>query len=655
MHSFVCLFLIFLGLFSGSQVHGDSLSDQRKNFLKAERAIKKGYYRRLNELLPKLKEYPLYPYLLYKKLSKKPDSMEQIESYLAEYSDTRYPTLLRRNLLKSLASKKKWPEYISHYEKTVSPELQCFYYWALYKTGRKDEALVGAEKLWLIGRSRPKACDKLFVKFQNSEVFSTEIVWQRFGLAMDKGKPQLAKYLKQFIPKNQQKLADFWLKVHRNPRLVMGCKQWDFASPKMSRIFVHGIGRLIGKDSNLAHHVWESRKNNFNIELEQQSYIEKRLGIALAIRRNPKAAQFLANINIAQAHTELREWRVRNALLVQDWQSARLYLEQLQQPDQVLPQWLYWRARSFEALGQLDEALKIYADVAKSRSFYSFLAADRLEQDYEWGDRPVAVSEVEIEQLENRKDFAAVFEFKHFGRNSMARREWWHIIRKLSTHEILVAAKLAERRGWNHIAIFTIAKVKYWDDLALRFPVLFEKTITDHANRQGLDPSLVYGLIRQESVFNQHAQSRVGARGLMQIMPATGRSIARSLKEKWSSSRILYKPDVNVRYGTSYLKNLLDQFDQNYALSAAGYNAGEHRVKRWLPVDKPMPSDIWIENIPFKETRHYVKTVLANASIYHKRLNDKLLRVSSLTNTVATKNKSKVRQKKLPHLKSCNQ
>ena len=653
MHCFLGLLLVFGGLVSSYQVYAESLSDQRKNFLKAERAIKEGYYRQLDDLLPKLKEYPLYPYLLYKKLSRNPGAIEQIESYLTEFSDTRYPTLLRRDLLKSLAAQKNWPEYIAHYEKTISPELQCFYYWALYQTGRESEALTGAQKLWLAGRSRPKACDKLFVKFQNNKVFSSDIAWRRFGLAMRKGNPQLAKYLKRFIPKSEQKLADFWLKVHRNPRLVMGCAQWDSESLQMGRIFVHGIGRLRRKDANLARHVWESKKNSFNIELELQAYIENRLGIVLAIRRSPHAAKFLADIDIAQARSDLREWRVRNALLERDWQSVLTYVEQLQQPDRLLPRWQYWRARSLEALGKLDGALTIYSSAATGRSYYSFLAADRLEQDYQWGDNPVDVSEVEIEQLGNRKDFAAVFEFRHFGRQSMARREWWYLIRKLSAHEILVAAKLAERWDWHQIAIFTIAKVKYWDDLALRFPVLFKKTITHYANLQKLDPSSVFGLIRQESVFNQDARSRAGARGLMQIMPATGRRIARRLKEKWTSSRVLYEPDVNVRYGTSYLKNLLDQFDRNYALSFAGYNAGEHRVERWLPADKPMPADIWIENIPFKETRDYVKTVLANVSIYQNRLNDKLLRVSSLTDTVAAKVKPKAKPKKLPRLDAC--
>ncbi len=651
---FLGLLLVFGGLLSSSQVYGDNLSDQRNNFLKAERAIKKGYYRQLDNLLPKLKEYPLYPFLLYKKLSKTPGAMAQIESYLTEFSDTRYPILLRWNLLKVLASQKRWPEYISHYEKTVSPELQCFYYWALYQTGSESEALTGAQKLWLVGRSRPKACDELFVKFQNSKAFSSDIAWRRFGLAMGKGNPQLAKYLKRFIPKSEQKLAKFWLKVHRNPRLIMDCAQWDSESLQMGRIFAHGIDRLTRKDPNLARHVWESKKNSFNIKLEQQAYIENRLGIALAIRRSPHAAKFLANINIAQAHSSLREWRVRNALLERDWQSVLTYVEQIQQPDRALPQWQYWRARALDAQEKSAEALKIYGEVAMGRNFYSFLAADRLEKDYRWSDRPVDVSEAEIEQLGNRKDFAAVFEFRHFERKSMARREWWHIIRQLSPHEILVAAKLAERWDWHQIAIFTIAKVKYWDDLALRFPVLFKKTITHHANLQKLDPSLVYGLIRQESVFNQHARSRVGARGLMQIMPATGRTIARRLKEKWTSSRVLYKPEVNVRYGTSYLKGLLDQFDQNFALSAAGYNAGEHRVERWLPDGKPMPTDIWVENIPFKETRHYVKTVLANAAIYHKRLNGKLLRISSLTDSVAAKGKSKkAKPKKLPRLDAC--
>lgn len=655
MRKFVCYILIFCGLASQSFAFGESLDTQRKYFLEAEKAIERGHQRKLDRILPLLKEYPLYPYLLYKQLSKTPEAVGQIESYSEKFSDTRYPALLRRKVLKSLASEQKWPDYISYYKKTVSPELQCNYYWALYQTGQKSEALNGAGRLWLVGRSRPEACDKLFVALQSSKVFSSELVWKRFRLAMKRRNTGLAKYLKRFIPKNQQQFAKFWLKVHRKPEIVLQCAEWNSKAPQMAHIFVYGIDRLIRKDPALAGSVWNSRKDQFDIAKEEKGYIEHRLAVSLAKRKESSAAQFFADIDLNQAGTELREWRIRNALARQDWQSVLVYLDQLAEPDRSSPRWQYWRARSLETLGKPMEARKIYDTAAKDRSFYGFLASDRLGKEYAWSDRPLQIGNAEIRQLSDKRGFRAVFEFLHFERESQARREWWHYVRQLSQREIMVAAKLAEIRGWHQIAIFTIAKAEYWDDLKLRFPVLYKPSIVRYANRQKLEPSYVYGVIRQESAFHQHAHSHAGARGLMQIIPATGKRMARSLKEKWPSSRVLYEPDVNIRYGTAYLRLLLSRFEQSLVLTVAAYNAGEHRVDRWLPTDKPMPADIWIENIPFKETRQYVGRVLAYTVIYQKRLKQKRMRVSSLMDTIHPNRVSMAEPEEFPIPPSCEQ
>lgn len=627
--------LVSSALIIGSFADAHDLTRQRSQFLKAEKAIARGNYKQLDKLLTGLESYPLYPYLIYKKLSKRPEAIKDIETFSAEYHDTRYPRLLRRKLLKFLASKKRWSQYISHYKRTVSPELQCFYYWALYRTGQKSEALEGAHKLWMVGRSQPKACDPLFDRLLDSKSVSREMVWQRFGLSMDKRSIKLANYLKHFIPRDERKVANFWLKVSRNPRIVSESSDWDASIPQMSHIFVNAIDRLTRRDPGLALSIWKLQKKRFTVAKKRGRETEHRLGIALAVNRDPGAAEFLANIDLEAADTPLLEWRVREALLRQDWESVLLYLDQLIETERLKPRWQYWRARATEGSGKDAEAKKLFRDVAQDRSFYGFLAADRLALDYAWSDRPLEVSQSEINQVAAKRNFRAAFEFRFLDRPYLARSEWWSGVRHLNLREILIAAKLAEKWNWDQIAIFTIAKAKYWDDLELRFPISYKKFIVRNAGREQLDPSFVYGVIRQESAFDRFAHSRAGARGLMQIMPATGRQIARRLKKRWTSNRILYEPEVNLRFGTSYLKKLLNQFDRSFVLATAAYNAGQNRVDRWLPKDETIPADIWIENIPFKETRDYVSTVLAYTVIYHKRLNGKLLRVSNFLGKIA--------------------
>jgi soluble lytic murein transglycosylase len=212
-----------------------------------------------------------------------------------------------------------------------------------------------------------------------------------------------------------------------------------------------------------------------------------------------------------------------------------------------------------------------------------------------------------------------------------------------------VAAKLAQLWHWDQVAIATLVKADYWDDLGLRFPVYYSSQVHANAGLQDLDPAIVFGLIRQESIFNKDAESAVGARGLMQVMPKTGMQIAHDLNEKWQSDGSLFNPDVNVRYGAFYYKQLLKQFNGHFALAIAAYNAGAGRVGKWLPGFAAMPADIWIETIPFKETRKYVTSVLSYAIIYQQLMLDSPLPCSMLYNTpcIRTVEKKSLKMKEL--------
>lgn len=191
----------------------------------------------------------------------------------------------------------------------------------------------------------------------------------------------------------------------------------------------------------------------------------------------------------------------------------------------------------------------------------------------------------------------------------------------------MTAAKLAQHWQWDQVAIFTLAKADYWDDMGLRFPVNYLSEVSNNAYRHNLDPAVIFGLIRQESVFDRYAESPVGARGLMQIMPKTGQQIAQELRDKWQSEASLFDPDINVKYGTFYYKQLLDRFKGHFALATAAYNAGPRRVGQWLPSGETVPADIWIETIPFKETRKYVSAVLSYIVIYQERMHRKALKI----------------------------
>lgn len=646
------LFLI-VGLLPGCSVHAVGVQHlQRDKFLEVEEALKQKNFRKANSLLEGLTEYPLYSYLLYKKVSSQPHRLKDMKKYIDAYGDTRYAFSIRKLELKHLAAMERWQDYVDNYKPMRSTAFQCAYYWALYKTGKIQKAMEGAEKLWLAGRSQPTTCDPLFSVWQKSPNLTTELVWKRFGMALDNGKTGLARYLRRFLLEKEHNDADFWLSVHRNTDVLLQCEQWKTKNPLYGRIFSHGIKRLVRKNPVLAGRIWKSQAFRFNIETETKQDVERRVALFLALVRDKDALDRLRNINLSaeEEDVDLRHWRVRSALMNQNWAEVAAGIRHLTESEKAEPQWQYWNARALAAMGKKKTADGLYRSVARDRSLYGFLAADRLGLEYSFSDKPLSISEKVVEKLGEREDFQAVHEFLYFKRENEASRQWSFVIKKLDRQGKLAAAKLAEKWGWGRMAIMTLAKAKHWDDLELRFPLLHTKSVFENSQQRHLNPALIFGLVRRESAFDHHAISPVGARGLMQIMPQTGRNIARKMKEKWRSEVVLFNPELNIRYGTSYFSELLNRFDHNFVLAMAAYNAGPHRVERWLPKGKTMPADIWAEIIPYKETRGYVNAVLTYAVIYQKRLDKTLFPLSKYMPDVSPlqRSVSKKRGKPVP-------
>jgi soluble lytic murein transglycosylase len=279
--------------------------------------------------------------------------------------------------------------------------------------------------------------------------------------------------------------------------------------------------------------------------------------------------------------------------------------------------------------------LGLYGQLAGEREFYGFLAADRVGRDYPLNFSPSPVTDAELRRLAESEAFGAIREFRALSRPGEAQKEWVHTLASLPPADLALAAHLAAAWGWHRLSILTAAKAGIKDDLALRFPLAFEAPVTAQARERQLDRAVVFGLIRRESAFDPAAKSPVGALGLMQIMPATGQTIARQLNEPWRAERSLLDPNVNIRYGTAYFRALADRFGGNLAMAAAGYNAGPGRAERWRPVARPIPADIWIETIPFNETRQYVAAVLSYATIYRQRLGEAPVRTTELLPDIA--------------------
>ena len=620
------LLLCGLAFFSGA-VFSDTQDSQRQDFVRAERLLEQGEELAFLNLSATLADYPLYPYLQYQWLKNNLAQTDKIPAFLSTYKDTRYADLLRAKWLAYLADSERWGEFIDYYQAGDNAALVCQFYWANYKLGNQQPALAEAKRLWVIGDALPKECDGLLSALALSPELTPDLIWQRFEAALKKDNKTLASTVQPLLDKPGQELAEVWLQVHKKPELILD-SQFLNGSAQLGRIFAHGVDRMSKSDLDFAITVWDSKKYSFDIDGQTAGQLERRLALALAHARDNRAYNRLNQLLAVDA--DVREWKVRAALLEQNWPHVAQALTGLTVDELQEPQWQYWQARALIATGDVPQGQSIYSRLAEDRSFYGFMAADAVMKPYAVVDKPVLLEGKEIETLLQQTDFKVVQELAALDRVAEAQRQWWFAVNKLSKEQRMIAAKLAQLWQWHQVAIITLVKADYWDDLGVRFPVNYLSQVQSNADRQELDPAIIFGLIRQESMLDQNAQSAVGARGLMQIMPETGRQIARKLNEPWLAENSLFNPDVNIKYGAFYYKQLLSRFDGQFALATAAYNAGPNRVSKWLPDDRSVPADVWIETIPFKETRKYVTAVLSYAIIYQQRIQRNGLKMTRL-------------------------
>jgi len=620
--------LLLCGLFFfSSTVFSNTLEQQRQDFLLAERLVEQGNDNAFLILSSTLADYPLYPYLQYQWLKNNLQQADKILAFLSAYKDTRYADLLRSKWLHYLADNERWIEFLLYYQASDNAALECQFYWAIYKVANQQMALNEAKRLWVTEDSLPNECDPLLSALALSPALTPDLIWQRFELALKKDNRPLAIYVRHLLNQPDQDVADVWLQVHNKPALIQD-SLFLGGNERQGRIFAHGVDRMAKLDLDLAINIWDSRKSTVFIDNQTAQQIECKLALALARARDNRAYNRLNQLVAVDA--EVREWKVRAALLEQNWVHVAHALTGLTIEEQQEPQWQYWQARSLIETGKTLEGWAIYNRLSEDRSYYGFMAADAVNKPYSIADKPVFLAANVLETLAQKTDFKVIQELTILNREAEAKRQWWFGIKKLPKDQLKIAAKLAQQWQWDQVAIITMVKADYWDDLALRFPVSYLSQVQNNAYWQNLDPAIIFGLIRQESMLDKNARSAVGARGLMQIMPATGQQIAHTLNEPWQAENSLFNPDVNIKYGAFYYKQLLNRFDGHFALATAAYNAGPNRVAKWLPNASPVPADVWIETIPYKETRKYVTSVLSYAIIYQQRIQRNVLKMKKL-------------------------
>ena len=623
------LAVIALLLFAGVPLSVSATpTSQRSDFLEAEQALNRGDMTQFEELKARLAGYPLLPYLEYQELLKKLRQLDQSEAkhFLLRHQGTPVADKFLRIYLLTLGEQHKWNQFLTFYQPTDSDQLHCFELQALIQTGKTKIAFDAVAPLWLNAKSMPGECDPVFDAWRKAGRLTQSLVWQRIDLAMEQRNTGLAKYLGRFLSEADRSWLDLWLEVDGEPTRIEGRQTFLAKHGKRNDILLHGFKRLARLSPDRAEATWRVLTKTYGFTEDQAYQAERALVLAWMHRDTPGALEKIDAFSVRPDDHRIHEARIREALANRAWQQALVWIDALPPALKSKENWRYWRARTLLETGNTVQANALFQSLAKERSYHGFLAADRIGSPYNLDNTPLTVPAAQIEAVASRSAFQRSGELLALGRLIDARREWYAEIKNLSVPELHAAAKLAQRWGWHPQAIFTQARTGYWDDLELRFPLEHEQHVDAASSAKHLDKAWVLAVIRQESAFSVDAESHAGALGLMQLMPATARGTAKAMNRKVPKRDDLLTPATNIDIGTSYLKKVYERLNDNPVLAISAYNAGPHRVLKWLP-EKALEADLWVETIPFSETRRYTERVLEYSVIYDERLGNRVTQI----------------------------
>ena len=624
MHNLIYSLLLALIILNPAS----AVTSQQKNYLAAEQAYNRGNLGLYHSLKPGLKDYPLYPYLEYRELKKRlyAASSSEVSRFLTLYFGSGPAYLLRRRWLGRLASEGRWEDVITYYdENDDSRKSRCHYLNALIHTDNRDLAYAQTDEVWLHGDSLPDACDSVFESWRKAEKMGSTLVWRRIELAMKSGHVELATYLGKYLSAEEKKWLNRWIHMRKDPAKALS--SLTGSHPFKATIIGYGLRRLGNKNPEEALTRWKQLLKKSDFSADDRCEIDQGLAQALYTEAGKSIYSFYLKTGACSNHPELLQARLRAALLRQDWKQLLTWVDTMPAELRRQQAWRYWKARALQQNGYRAAAAALFNKVARDRNFYAYLASDHIPAPYKFAHGGIPAGNAEISRMKTDAAMLRMRELQQLGRNVDLRREWRQQMQLLDEPEMQAAAVVFNEWGMLDRAIFTLARADSWDDMEIRFPLEYREQVEEYAEQRGIDLSWAFAILRQESAFMADIKSTAGAHGLMQLMPATARQVAHQYEMESPSASDLGNPATNIALGTGYLGMMMEKFGNNMTLSTAAYNAGPGAVNKWLP-DKPLPADIWVELIPYEETRKYVKRVMTYATIYDTRLGVEQMKIS---------------------------
>ncbi|MBY6064218.1 transglycosylase SLT domain-containing protein [Pseudidiomarina sediminum] len=593
---------------------------QRELFVKAEYAARRGRLLEYQQLLDQLDDYPLRPYLELERLQQVGylANEDRVLAFLASFDDSPMAWQLRYPWLDYLAHKDEQKRFMRDFRFPGKTAHQCYYWrFALQQKSHPREAVMRAvDQLWLTGESLPKSCDPLLSAWTKAGQRSDELVWQRAKLAAEGGKHSLLRYLSTLVEEPTRSLILSYRQVRRNPaNLVREMKtlgqQKGVAAERAASIVTYGLNRLIWRDPDTALATVAKLPKSIPLSAAQWTEIEQTFAVALSVKNHAKAHTWLVKLSPAEHTQSTLQWQLAEWVREGQWQAF------IDDPVADMAtasgdaQWRYWRGRAYEELNQPQRAQAQFEEIAHQRNYYGFLAATKLGQTPRLGARPINYSAQELAAVRQLAGVQRAYELLQLNRFVDARREWYQLLQSADGRQQELLAVLASQWEWHDQVIYTLGQLGEFDAIEQRFPLAYEKEHREFADAAGIDMEWAMAISRRESSFRFDAHSHAGAYGIMQLLPSTARYVGRRTYDHGDLKRV----STNIHLGTKYLADLKRRLGDNWVLATAAYNGGIYRVNDWIP-EQAIAIDRWIETIPYKETRDYVKNVLAYQQIY---------------------------------------
>ena len=607
------LIAVTVSLWLGHKSHANDLAtlEQRSQYKEALRFLSQGQIKKFSKLQDKLDDYLLQDYLNYHKFNRllHKRSKREMDGFRTKFDHLPVTAIVEKRWLKLIGKQRKWKTLQDNFVQTSDPELQCLYTRSLYGTNQKDKALALTSDLWVKPNSQPKVCDPLFEVWKKTKYFNEEIVWTRLKLTIGANERQLSRYLLRFLSGSNRQAGQILYQIHTQPQRMSTFKSVGAPKEKERHIVVYGVSRLSKRDVNLAKQIWSRFKGQFSFSERETQIAESNIALGFAKENTFPDTKNRYRFIDETLIRGLANLAIENA----NWKEASYWIKSATSIDEDI-RWDYWLSRAQIELGEEEqEATLRLKRISEERHYYGFMAANILKRTPKLNDSSLHKSEIKSPTNQNilrAKELFAV------GDNVNARREWYRTLATQPDEEKIRSLYFINDLGRTQLAIRTAEDAGAYNHLKLRFPILYHQEFKEAALITAQPLALLYAVSRQESAFNVMAVSSANARGLMQLIPSTASLSARRMGLAAPSTSRLHNPGLNIKLGSFHLVWLLKRYKGQTALAVAAYNAGEQRVDRWTKGKKGLSLDVWIEQIPFQETRNYVKNVLAFRQVY---------------------------------------